>query len=350
MLPVVSEASTPPAIPKRVFITGALGFMGRLLAKRYREAGSQVAGVDVRPEPELGVVAGDLTAPGPWQEAAAGAELVIHTAARLGMENDPYGFWRVNVLGTRHAVEAAARAGAPRFVHFSSIAAFGFDVPSDVDERHPVRPNGVPYVDTKVASEHVVLQAHAAGDVACTIVRPGDVYGPGSHFWTLTPVRELAARRLVLPAMGGGRVSPVYVDDLVEGVTLAASDERAVGEVFTLSGGRDVEPREFFGHYARMLGRKRVPVAPTPAVVAMAAAVGRLRGSDFVVTPAAVRYLARTGTYSIEKARSMLGYRPAVDLDDGMRRCEEWLRAEGVLGPDVVAQLDRPAVERPDSG
>jgi nucleoside-diphosphate-sugar epimerase len=50
----------------------------------------------------------------------------------------------VNVLGTRHALDAAARAGAQRFVHFSSIVAFGFDVPRDVGGHHPVRPNGVP--------------------------------------------------------------------------------------------------------------------------------------------------------------------------------------------------------------
>jgi nucleoside-diphosphate-sugar epimerase len=330
----VAEQSTQPTVPKRVFITGALGLIGRRLASRYREAGAEVSGVDVRPEPELGVVAGDLTARGSWEEAAAGAELVIHTAARLGMENDPHGFWRVNVGGTRNALDAAVRGGAQRFVHISSIVAFGFDIPKDVDERHPVRPNGVPYVDTKVASEQVVLQTHGAREIACTIVRPGDVYGPGSYFWTLTPVREMAKRRIVLPAMGRGMMSPVYVDDLVEGVMLAAGNERAVGEVFTLSGGRDVEARDFFGRYARMLGRERAPAAPTPVVTAIAGLLyhaGRLLGSAPEVTPAAVRYLARSGTYSIEKARSMLGYRPSVDLDEGMRRCEEWLRAEGVL-------------------
>jgi nucleoside-diphosphate-sugar epimerase len=323
------------AIPKRVFITGALGLIGRRLAQRYRDAGAEVRGVDVRPQPELGVVAGDLAARGSWEQAAAGAELVVHTAARLGMDDDPEGFWRVNVVGTRNALDAAVRGGARRFLHVSSIVAFGFDVPRDVDERHPVRPNGVPYVDTKVASEQVVLQAHGAGEIACTIVRPGDVYGPGSHFWTRTPVRELSRRRIVLPAMGRGTMSPVFVDDLVEGVMLAAADEGAAGEVFILSGGHDVEAREFFGHYVRMLGRERVPVAPTPLVLAIAATLeraGRLRGSTPEVTPAAVRYLARSGTYSIDKARKTLGYRPGVDLDHGMRRCEEWLRAEGLLG------------------
>ena len=47
--------------------------------------------------------------------------------------------------------------------------------------------------------------------------------------------------------------------------------------------------------------------------------------------PGAVRYLARRGGYSIEKARSRLGYEPQVDLDEGMARCERWLRAEGLL-------------------
>ncbi len=317
-----------------MFITGALGFIGLRLARRYREAGVEVAGVDVRPDQGLGVVAGDIAAGGSWP-GAAGAELFIHTAARVGMHGRAEDFQRVNVLGTRRALDAAVRAGAQRFVHFSSIVAFGFDVPENVGEDHPVRTNGVPYVDTKVASEQVVLQAHAAGEIACTIVRPGDVYGPGSHFWTVTPVRELAARRLILPAMGRGRVSPVFVDDLVEGVILAAGHPGAAGQVFTLSGGRDVSTWDFFGRYARMLGRPRVPVAPTPVVVALAAAAtraARLRGATTEITPAAARYLARTGSYSIDKARSVLGYRPPTDLDEGMRLSERWLTSRGVLG------------------
>jgi nucleoside-diphosphate-sugar epimerase len=143
-------------------------------------------------------------------------------------------------------------------------------------------------------------------------------------------VRAIKERRMVLPAMGRGHVSPVYVDDLVQGVMLAAGRPEGEGQAFTLTGGATVQTREFFGRYARMLGKQTVPAAPTPIVMAMAATLGRATAGG-EVTPAAIRYIARRGGYSIEKARTMLGYEPAVDLDEGMRRSEEWLRGEGLL-------------------
>ena len=141
-------------------------------------------------------------------------------------------------------------------------------------------------------------------------------------------MHEIKRRRLMLPAMGRGHLSPVYVDDLVDGVMRAAAAPDAAGHAFTLAGGIGVETRDYFGHYARMAGKRSVPVAPTPVVLALAATLGR---TNKEVTTDAIRYLARKGTYSIEKARSMLGYEPAVGLDEGMRRSEEWLRSTGVV-------------------
>ena len=69
------------------------------------------------------------------------------------MKNEPGPIWRANVLGTRHALDAAREAGARRFLHLSSVTVFSFDFPDHVTEAYPVRANGVPYADTKVASE-----------------------------------------------------------------------------------------------------------------------------------------------------------------------------------------------------
>ena len=319
--------------PSRVFVTGALGFIGRAISERYRAQGAQVVGMDIRPDPGLGVVAGDVSQPGDWQRHSEGCALVVHTAAIVSMRNEPERVWRANALGTRHAVDAAVRGGARRFLHLSSVTVFSFEFPDGVTERHPVRPNGVPYVDAKVAAEQVVLAAHAAGELPCTVIRPGDVYGPGSRPWTILPVEEIGRRRFLLPAMGRGIFSPAYIDNVVDGIALAAASEDAAGEVFNLSDGRGVTTGEFFGHYGRMLDR-RVPVAPTRVARALAggvSAAARAGGSQTEINAWGVAYLARTGTYSIAKARSVLGYEPAVDLDEGMRRTEAWLRESGRL-------------------
>ena len=330
---------------RTIFVTGALGFIGRAVAERFRRDGAEVRGVDMRADATADVVAGDVSEPGPWQDHAAGCGVVVHTAAVVSNVADPDRAWAVNVQGTRNVLDAAIGGRAARFVHFSSAAVYGHRRPAAVDERHPVCPSGAVYGDTKIASEQVVLQAHAAGEIAVSILRPGDVYGPGSRPWTVLPVEMLRKHQVLLPAHGRGMFDAVYVDDLVEMVTLVASDEAAIGQVFNVSGGAPVETRTFFGHYARMLGRHGPPeigTAPASIISETAGRVLRAFGRPSEVSAATMRMLAGTGSLSIAKARRVLGYEPAVDLEEGMRRTEAWLRTEGHLG----APEDRSAQTR----
>jgi len=234
------------------------------------------------------------------------------------------------------ALDAARDGGAERFVHISSVVTFGLDFPDGVDERHPVRTTGVAYVDTKVAAEQVVLQAHAAREIDVTVIRPGDVYGPGSRPWTTLPLELLRARRFALPEHGRGIHSPIYVDDLVDGILRAAESGPAAGRVINLSGGVGVETSEFFDYYARMLGLRRVPTVPTSAALAAAglqSRIARLRGTVSELTPDGVRYLAlRRGTYGIATARGLLDWEPHVGLAEGMSRTEAWARDQGLAG------------------
>lgn len=319
----------------RVFITGANGFIGRALDAGFRSRGHDTRGVDVVADPARDVIAGDVSRPGGWQQEAAEADWIVHTAALVSNNPTLDEAWRVNVLGTRHVLDAAARGRCTRFLHLSSVRVFSdLSFPDGVDERNPVRPDGNPYVDTRVASEQVVLQAHAAGEVVATIVRPGDVYGPGSRPWTVLPVEMIKANRFVLPAMGRGVFSPVFVDDLAEGIHAAIAADAAAGAVLTLSGGVGVTCREFFGHYYRMLGRRGPVVAPTPVAVSLARVVhaaDRARGRDSEASVTSIRYLTRTGTYSIAKARNSIGYAPSTTLTVGMQRTEAWLVERGLI-------------------
>jgi nucleoside-diphosphate-sugar epimerase len=321
----------------RVFITGASGFIGRALYERYQSEGHDVRGCDLAADPLRDIVAGDVAQPGPWQEHAGGCDVLIHTAAavsfRLERRED---VWRTNVLGTRNALEAAERAQATRFVHLSSVTVFGFDFPDGVDEGYPVRNTYVPYPDSKIASEQVVLQAQLDGRVGATIVRPGDVYGPRSRVWAVIPAELIRARRFPLPGGGRGIHSPVYIDNLVDGVVLAARAAEAEGQVFTLSDGVGVPCREFFAPYAELVGRKLITV-PTPLAIGLSAVIqqlARLTEGDNDINPASVRYMLRQGTYSNVKARRVLHWEPRVGVREGLDRTVAWLREQG-FGTDA---------------
>jgi len=329
----VSDDSARPH-PRRVFITGANGFIGRALARRYRELGAEVAGVDIQADPAAGVVAGDLTRPGSWREALQGAVTVIHCAAIVSNTASMDQAWGLNVKATADLVAASAAAGVDHFVQLSSVAAFGFDFTAKVDEDAPLRPNGNTYVDTKIAAEHIVLSCHARGLVDCTIIRPTDVYGPASQPWLVTPIRMMQSGKFFLPDHGNGIFSPVYIDDLVEGVVLASTCKKARGQIITIGGGVEVTCKTFFGYHAAMAGCgpiRTMGLAPARFIAGAAGSLIRLFGGKSELGKGTVDMLARKAGYSIAKADRLLGYQPRVDLDEGMRRSAVWARETGLV-------------------
>lgn len=331
---------------RQVFITGALGFVGRALADRYRGLGAEVRGLDVREDAAQGVVAGDVTAPETWHTHLAGSDLVIHTAAVVTNNVPRPAAWHVNVVGTQRVLETAAATGARRFVHFSTMGVVRFvnTNPGDaerlnpgrpVDERWPLMPTGNPYSDTKIAAEQLVLAAHAAGEIPCTIIRPSDIYGPGSRPWVLQPLAMIRKGLFLLPEHGQGLFCPIYVDDVVEAVVRAAELDAGCGQIFQVGGEACVTAEEYFGHFYRMLGKQAKPRSfSTPVAVAIAEtarAAFRIAGKPTELGRGVMTMLAKKRTFSNQKAHRVLNWRPQITLNEGMRRTEEWLRAEGIL-------------------
>lgn len=324
-------------IPSRVFVTGASGFIGRALVGRFAELGSAVAGVDLQADPARNVVAGDVSQPGDWQHHAAGSELVVHTAAVVSNNAPAEMYRRVSVGSVRHVVDAAINAGAARLTHLSSIAAYGLDFATTRDETSDISVlSGYPYCDAKAASEHAVLAAHAAAELACTIIRPGDVYGPGSRPWVLIPLDMMKRHQFLLPARGRGIFSPVYIDNLLDGILGASLSDNGSGQIFNITDGREVFCRDFFGYHHRWLGRTGRPLsAPTALARQVTAAggivLGRALRQDTEISRGSLAMLNRRAGYSIEKARRSLGYQPAVSLAEGMDRTERWLREQRLI-------------------
>lgn len=314
-----------------VAVTGAGGFIGRAVTERLRALGADVLAVDrdpaAAPAGPARFALVDVTDADAVRRALSGADVVVHTAALLGDRGTPADHLRVNVHGTRNVLDAA---GGARVVHVSSVAAWGYDFPRDLaDEDAPLRQCGARYIDTKAAAEALARRRGAV------VVRPGDVYGPRSEPWIARPLRAMRTRQFVLPGRGAGVMTPVFVDDLVDCLLLAATHPGAEGMAFTAHDGRPLPARDFFAHHARWLGRRRVPTAPAP-LLRVVAAVGeraaRLAGREPEVSPEVIAYVSRRAAYPNARAREILGWSPATELETGMARSESWAREAGLLG------------------
>lgn len=332
----VGTSGQKPVLPNRVFITGANGFIGRTLFDRYKDLGCEVRGMDLQADDDRGVIAGDLTKPDGWRDHAKDCDLFINTAAVVSLAADWETYATVSLAGVRNALDVAIAGGAKRFVHYSSIAAMGYDYEPGADETAPVViGEHYRYGIAKGASEHTVLAAHAAGEINCTIIRPGDVYGPGSRPWLLEPLKMAKAGQLILPDKGKGIFTPVYIDDLVDGTVLAAGLPDGSGRIFILWGDEPITCREFFRNHWHWAGNKgNPPSISLTAALKLTQSIWwinrKLKRKD-EVTPDTMLMFARKGGFSVENARKHLGFEPKVNLEEGLRRSEEWLRKIGQI-------------------
>jgi nucleoside-diphosphate-sugar epimerase len=320
--------------PEAVFITGIGGFIGLRLAQRCQQLGIRVWGVDrdaaaLARARELGIeaLAGDITDAALMREQLAGAQAVIHTAAIVKEHGELAEFRRINVEGSRAVARAAREGGARAFVQLSSVMVYGFDFPPNVAEDGPLRGEGNPYCQTKIESEQAVLALHDPQRFGVIVIRPGDVYGPGSVPWIARPIQMLRKRRMLLPMGGRGLINHVYVDNLVDGI-LAALAARAYGETFNISDGSAVTYADFFG---RLAAAAKVPgprVVPTPVMQLLTRIVQALAARGLTsdeASPDTVRYLCRPHVYSIDRARRVLGYCPRIDLAHGLALTQPYI-------------------------
>ena len=323
---------------KSAFVTGGSGFIGRHLVRRLvadgwrvralaRSQGSADAVAALGAEP----VRGDLDDVASMAAGAQGCHVAFHLAAHLGQWGTPEEFERGNVTGTRNALAACEQAGVRRFVHVGTEAALMAGEPLvNVDETAPRRPDSKAlYSATKARAEVAVLAANRDGFETMS-VRPRFVWGADDT--TLLPniLAMVKAGRFSWVDGGGHLTSITHVDNVVEGLILAAERGRP-GEVYFVTDGDPVVFREFLSELISAKGVEP-PTRSVPGWIAKVAGpaaetawrVLPLKGEP-PVTRFAYWVSAQECTIDISKARSELGYAPVVSKEQGLAE----LRAAG---------------------
>jgi len=324
-------------------VTGGSGFLGSHLVEALLARGEKVRAL-VRPTSEtahlasLGVewVYGDLGDVQSLRTATRDVERVYHCAALAADWGKREAFHAANVAGVRNLVEMALEAGVKKFVHVSTTDVYGHpDYPAD--ETAPYRLRGWHYGDTKIEGEQVVWAYHRQHGLPVTVVRPVNIYGPRSTTFVLEIVELLKSGSMMHIGSGLKPGGLTYVTNVVDVMLRAADSERSVGQAYNASDGSDVTWRQYVDRLAEIVGvaSPRIAIPHRLAYLtgwAMEKIYSALR---IEARPLLTRMVAEVfGTdqgFPIDKARRELGYEPEVDLDEGMRRVEAWLRQIGCI-------------------
>jgi nucleoside-diphosphate-sugar epimerase len=138
---------------------------------------------------------------------------------------------------------------------------------------------------------------------------------------------------MILPNGGRGIFDVIYIDNFVDGMVLAVASDKAAGQIFNIGEGNALTCMDYFGRVAGMAGGKvrTVPIRVAAPLLDLVGGLQRRLGRPNELGAAAMHMLNRRGVVSIDKARTVLGYEPVVTFDEGMRRSEEWARAEGLI-------------------
>ncbi|MBD3368248.1 MAG: NAD-dependent epimerase/dehydratase family protein [Candidatus Eisenbacteria bacterium] len=322
----------------RVLVTGANGFIGSTLTRRLLRDGHAVRCLIHRAEHRLRglpieLVRGSVRDRGCLARALSGVECVFHLAGRATDWGPRELFYRINVDGTRHLLDAAAAAGTRRLVFTSSLAVHRFSGHVDAGEQTAADQTRYAYGASKVAAEHLVRTACIRGLLETVIVRPGVVvYGPQdtTAFADMAPL--LARGRWTHVIGGRALLCTVYVDNLVDALLAAATNDAAAGRIYNVTDDRKLTWRDYISAAITAFGaRERSLSVPRP--LARAAGMGlealwRAFGARRPppITDYRTALVADDFHFNCERAKRELAYRPRVELEEGLRRTVDWWR------------------------
>ena len=324
---------------KRVFITGATGFIGRRLVERLCKDGQEVVALVRRKEHNLSekvkVVCGDILDFGSLEMAGVGCQTLYHLAAEVSFEpSKKEQLLRVNGEGTRNILQAAASWNVKQTVVVSSACTIGLSnnknniLNEDAHSSDRLACEN-PYLASKLVAEEEAMRVSREQSVV--IVNPSTVYGPGD--WSLnsgTLVKKVAQTSVLPVPPGGGNV--VDVDDIVDGI-LAAESHGLSGKRYIL-GNENLSFAQIFSTVATVIGHQPIFISvPTFMRIPMALAagfVGRVTKSR-LITPQIISDMFSYKYYSNQKAKEELKWEPRYSFEESIERAWNFYKKERII-------------------
>lgn len=364
---------------KKIVITGGTGFIGSRLAERLvlEEHADVTVLVNSWSKAtwvsrlNISLVQGKISDTGLLDRLTQGADFVFHC---VGIGGTPEEAMAVNMGGTKNVAEACVKNKVKRLVYLSSVVVSGPSIQEGMTEKAPYKPTGNSYADSKIEAEKLLLSLAGEKSLEVSVIRPTFVWGPRSPYYTIDVVQQMKMDTFMLVNEGQGACNAVHVDHVVDICLLAATRPEAAGEVFLVSDQADMNWKQFWGYYARMLGKdinafRSVNSVTKPAEkrllrwkfrlekrrMKLTEKIKRARNPQWaryrfkaprklvkagiaiiekrcpVMDPWDVETYASTGRIDTGKAKRLLGFKPRLTVEEGMNACEIWLKDQNYI-------------------
>lgn len=325
---------------RSVLITGANGFVGSRLCRKFLDEGFTVI-AGVRKSADLSLLEGldihyrygDVTRPDTLPEMVRDVDYIIHNAGVVKAKKKQL-FFDVNELGTKSLFEAIVEYNPyiKKVIYISSLAAAGPSLKgnpvTETDIPHPVTTYGA----SKLAGEKQVMTF--SDKLNIVILRPSGIYGPGEK--EILSVFE-TLKKGIKPYIGNmqRKLQLVHVDDLCLGVYKTIIGETTSGSLYFIAENRAYTMEELMSHFEAAVGKKCFPLVLPASIFKAIAYVSKtlfkLVNATPMLTPEKTRELLASWEISTEKAKQEIGFESTIPLAQGAKETYAWYKKEGWL-------------------
>jgi nucleoside-diphosphate-sugar epimerase len=306
----------------KIFITGATGYIGNLLALKLADAGHSIHAlirdrkkIPMLKHDNIKVFFGDINNKEEVGAAILGCEQVYHVAGHVKTwMKDPSVIYKVNVEGTLNVLDAAINADIKKIVFTSTCGVIGPGLNEPMTEKDPrLTGYNLDYELSKKMAEEMITRYIKKG-LNVVIVSPSKVYGPGkiSHAFAYNAIIKTFLHKgiVLIPSPGNYQGCFGYIDDVVNGHILAMEKGKA-GEKYIL-GGINLSYKNFFLQVKKIYGAGRIIRIPKFLIKGWAHCQWlqyKILNKEPLLTPAVINHLYHNYIFSSEKAICELGYK-----------------------------------------
>ena len=257
------------------------------------------------------MAAGDLTDRDCVRQAVKDREIVFHLGALIAIPYSyqaPRSYIHTNIEGTLNILQTCRDEGVERIVHTSTSEVYGTAQYVPIDEQHPLKGQS-PYSASKIGADKMAEAFHLSFNVPVTTVRPFNTFGPRQSMRAIIPT--IIVQCMLGDTIQLGNLHPTrdlnYVSNTVDGFLLAASEPAALGQTINLGSGREISIGDLAKLIAKIIGK--------PIKIETIDERLRPKGSEVE------RLLAENVL-----AKSLLGWKPNVDLEEGLSHTIDWIK------------------------